>query len=129
MAFLFFTSAFFLEYDSINNIIYKVKPMKNTTFIIIGFIQAFIYLLITIYKVFLANQLVMNTLLMADVINSLLNGIFIVSTSFSMIIFDWYSVWYFSYIFGIIIGLLMFAYSCFLFVKRFFTKFSDIPKE
>jgi hypothetical protein len=116
---LFIISGVVVEYESIRNYVSVVKPRPSRGFILINLAQGSVFTLIGIYKLKLSTLTPLANSLLSDGVNSIISALDCFSMSFSMTVFIMSDrhVWYLDAAFGIIMGLFIVAYGCYLFFQ------------
>ncbi len=116
---VFVVSSVVIEYESIHNLVFKIEPVASVTFVVIGFVECFLFSTITIAKFMIANKMGNNMTILADAINSLLAVISLLSMSIGMILYENDdSIWYLDAVFGFLIGAFVFVYGSKLLVQN-----------
>jgi divalent metal cation (Fe/Co/Zn/Cd) transporter len=115
---LFIISGFIVECESISDYMKVVKPRPSKGFIFINLVQGAMFTAIGVYKLKLSQETPLGNSLLSDGVNSIISALDCFSMSVSMTIFVTNrNVWYLDSMFGIIIGLFIIAYGCYLFFQ------------
>jgi divalent metal cation (Fe/Co/Zn/Cd) transporter len=118
LGFLFLVSSAIVLFNSIYNLVLRVKLESSIFFIFINIIQGLIFLGIGGYKYYLSKKTRLGHSLLSDSINSSISAFDCISMSISMSIYiSDRNIWYFDSIFGIIMGIFIFFYGCHLFYQ------------
>jgi divalent metal cation (Fe/Co/Zn/Cd) transporter len=118
---VFVVSSIGIEYESINNLVFRKKPIASLTFILIGFAECIVFCALTIAKFIIANKLGNNTTIISDAINSLLASFSVLSMSIGMILFTCDpGIWYLDAVLGFLIGAFVFLYGSKLLIQNLF---------
>lgn len=121
LSFIFFLSAFCIEFESIKNLVSDYKPLPSHNYIFISIAQSLTFSTLSIFKFVLCQQIRFNSSLFASGINSLVASLSSFSMALSMTFFVYNpSIWWLDSVFGLVIGLLVFIYGSELFFLNIF---------
>lgn len=124
LALLFFVSSLLIEFESIRNLILRLKPTPTFFLVATCLFQSVAFNALSVYTFILAQRIKKNSTLISSGVNSLMSGLSNLSLGVSMGLLMLYPrVWYFDSIFGLICGIMVFIYACQLFVMN--TCFSE----
>lgn len=119
MALIFFLSSMLIEFESIRNLVLRLKPMPSYFLIVVCVLQSMAFNALSIYSFVLAQRIKKNSTLISSGVNSLMSGLSNLSMAISMCLLILYPrIWYFDSIFGLICGIMVFIYACQLFVTN-----------
>lgn len=119
LGFFFVLSSIGVEYESLHNLIFKIKPIPSFLFIIIGFFETLLFGLLSILKFLLAKRIKNNKTVISDGINSLIASASALSMTIGMSSFVINrNIWYLDAIFGFFMGLCVFIYGFKLIVSN-----------
>ncbi len=115
---LFVASGLIVEFESIGDYMHVVKPRPSKGFIFINLVQGFMFVALGVYKLRLSQETPLGSSLLSDGVNSIISALDCFSMSASMTIYiSNRNVWYLDSMFGIIMGLFIIAYGCYLFFQ------------
>lgn len=113
LAFVFFLSAFQIEYESIYNLVVRNKPDANIWIVFISLLLSLAFNSLSVYTFYLAHKVKHNSALISSGVNSLVSGLGNLSTAVNMCFLSVYpNVWYMDSVFGLICGIALFVYAC-----------------
>lgn len=119
LALIFFFSSLLIEFESIRNLVLRLKPMPTLFLVVVCIIQSIAFNALSVYSFVLAQKIKKNSTLISSGVNSLMSGLSNLSMAISMCLLILYPrVWYFDSIFGLICGIMVFVYACQLLVMN-----------
>lgn len=119
LAVVFFASSFLIEFESIRNLTFRIKPKQSYMFIFLSLFQSFAFNALCVCTFVLSQKINKNSTLISSGINSLVSGLSTLSMAVSMSIYTMNpKVWYTDSIFGLIMGIMVFIYGCQLLVMN-----------